>query len=168
MSEEIQVNQENAIIEEKQEESKQAYDYRKEREERIKNKTERAIFNELGVKSIDEIKDALNSINGYKNQITELEKQVSEGKINRCKVQALKAGIDDEFVDFVVDKINKQVTDKEDFKTLLDKFKSEHPRYLRQSQITVNTASNFEGMNKTRNFSEKFNDVIRRKITKER
>ena len=168
MAEENQVNQENTIIEEKQEEIKQTYDYRKEREERIKNKTERAIFSELGVKSIDEIKEALNSINGYKNQITELEKQVNEGKLNHCKVQALKAGIDDEFVDFVVDKINKQVTDKEDFKTLLEKFKSEHPRYLRQSQIRVNTASNFEGTNKTRNFSQQFNDVIRRKITKER
>ena len=151
--------------------TKQNFDYRKEREERIKNKAERAICNELGVKSIDEIKNALNSINGYKNQISELEKQVSEGKINQYKVQVLKAGIDEEFVDYVVDSLQKQVTEKEDFKTLLDKFKSEHPRYLRQSeykQIKVNTSSNFESANKSKNFSEQFNDIIRRKIIKER
>ncbi len=38
------------------EDTKQSFDYRKEREERIKNKAEKAIFSELGVKSIDEIK----------------------------------------------------------------------------------------------------------------
>ena len=150
----------NEVIEDNQD-TKTNFDYKKEREERIKNKTEKAIFNELGVKSIEEIKEALNSI-------PELKKQVNEGKLNHCKLQTLKAGIDEEFVDFVVDKLNKQVTEKEDFKTLLDKFKNEHPRYLKQSQIKVNTASNFEGVNKTQNFSQRFNDIIRRKITKER
>lgn len=168
MSEEKQTSQENAIIEEKQEETKQSYDYRKEREERIKNRTEKAILGELGAKSFDEVKEALSSIDGYKNKITELEKEVSEGKLNHCRLQTLKAGIDEEFVDYVVDKLSKQVNEKQNFKTLLDKFKGEHPRYLRQSQIRVNTSSNFEGASKTHSFSEQFNDVIRKKITKER
>ncbi len=41
------------------EDMKQSFDYRKKREERIKNKAEKAIFSELGVKSIDEIKSVL-------------------------------------------------------------------------------------------------------------
>ena len=92
----------NEVIEDNQD-TKPSFDYKKEREERIKNRVEKAFFNELGVKSIEEIKEALKSI-------PELKKQVDEGKLNHCKLQTLKAGIDDEFVDFVVDKLNKQVT----------------------------------------------------------
>ena len=162
---------EEKVIEEKEEENKQVFDYKKEREERIKNRTEKAIFNELGVKSLEEIKKNFNLISDYEKQIEELEKQVNEGKNNQYKVQVLKAGIDEEFLDYVVDKLKKEVSEKEDFKTVLEKFKEKHPRYLKQAenrQIRVNTAPNLENISKGKNFSEKFNEIIRRKVTKER
>ena len=85
--------------------TKQSFDYRKEREERIKNKAEKAIFSELGVKSIDEIKSIFDSVESFKKQISDLETKVKEGNLNKNRLEVLKSGIDDEFVDFVVDSL---------------------------------------------------------------
>ena len=149
------------------EDTKQSFDYRKEREERIKNKSEKAIFSELRVKSIDEIKSIFDSVESFKKQISDLEEKVKEGNLNKNRLEVLKSGIDDEFVDFVVDSLNKQVSDTQDFSSLLSKFKEEHPKYLKNyesTQIKLNTSPNFEGINKSQDFSHAFSNAVRNKL----
>lgn len=145
-------------------EEKQEFDYRKQREERIKSKVEKAFLSEFGAKSMEDLKKDFKLIDDYRSEIDDLKNQLNESKSNGYKLEALKSGIDEEFIDYVADKLQKQITQKDDFKSLLGKFKAEHPRYLKQSGIKINTSPNFENSGKGQSFSEAFNGVIKRKI----
>ena len=158
-------NLENENLEKTQEvKENQDFDYKKYREERIKNRVEKSIFKDLGVQNLDEIKDKFSLIDTYKTQIQNLEEKAKELETNKYKFEVLKSGIDEEFVDFVVDKLQKQVSDKKDFSSLLSNFKENHPKFLKQSKITVSTSPNFETNSKINSFSQKFNNAIRNKL----
>ena len=47
-----------------------------------------------------------------------MEEKAKELETNKYKFEVLKSGIDEEFVDFVVDKLQKQVSNKKDFSSL--------------------------------------------------
>ena len=158
-------NLENENLEKTQEvKENQDFDYKKYREERIKNRIEKSIFKDLGVQNLDEIKEKFSLIDSYKTQIQNLEEKAKELETNKYKFEVLKSGIDEEFVDFVVDKLQKQVSDKKDFSSLLSNFKENHPKFLKQSKITVSTSPNFETNSKINSFSQKFNSAIRNKL----
>lgn len=125
--------------------TKQPFDYRKEREERVKRRTEKAFLNEFGANSIDEIKEKLGAIDDYKKQVDELRAEVNNSKINGYKVEVLKNGFDEKFVDFIVYSLKDKVNENEDFSTVLSKFKGENSQFLRSSNpIKYSTAPNFE------------------------
>ena len=158
-------NLENENLEKTQEvKENQDFDYKKYREERIKNRVEKSIFKDLGVQNLDEIKEKFSLIDSYKTQIQNLEEKAKELETNKYKFEVLKSGIDEEFVDFVVDKLQKQVSDKKDFLSLFSNFKENNPRFLKQSKITVSTSPNFETNSKINSFSQKFNSAIRNKL----
>lgn len=158
-------NLENENLEKTQEvKENQDFDYKKYREERIKNRVEKSIFKDLGVQNLDEIKDKFSLIDMYKTQIQNLEEKAKELETNKYKLEVLKSGIDEEFVEFVVDKLQKQVSDKKDFLSLLSNFKENHPKLLKQSKITVSTSPNFETNSQINSFSQKFNNAIRNKL----
>ena len=149
-------NLENENLEKTQEvKENQDFDYKKYREERIKNRVEKSIFKDLGVQNLDEIKDKFSLIDTYKTQIQNLEEKAKELETNKYKFEVLKSGID---------KLQKQVNDKKDFLSLLSNFKENHPKFLKQSKITVSTSPNFETNSKINSFSQKFNNAIRNKL----
>ena len=63
-------NLENENLEKTQEvKENQDFDYKKYREERIKNRVEKSIFKDLGVQNLDEIKEKFNLIDSYKTRV---------------------------------------------------------------------------------------------------
>ena len=142
-------NLENENLEKTQEvKENQDFDYKKYREERIKNRVEKSIFKDLGVQNLDEIKEKFSLIDSYKTQIQNLEEKAKELETNKYKFEVLKSGIDEEL----------------DFLSLLSNFKENHPKFLKQSKITVSTSPNFETNSQINSFSQKFNSAIRNKL----
>lgn len=148
-------------IKEETKDTKQPFDYRKEREERVKRRTEKAFLNEFGANSIDEIKEKLGAVDTYKNQIEELKKEVNTSKINGYKVEVLKNGFDEKFVDFIVYSLKDKVNESEDFSSVLSKFKEENSQFLRNSNtIKYSTAPNFETGSSVKDTHCRMNDFF--------
>lgn len=146
---------------EESQETKQSFDYRKEREERIKHKTEKAFLNEFGVNSLDEIKEKINSINDYQKQIDELKNEVNKSKINEYKVEVLKNGFDEKFVDYIVYELKGKVSESEGFSKILEKFKSENSQFLKsENPIKYSTAPNFETNGRIKDAHSRMNDFF--------
>ncbi len=154
-------NQEQASSEEITAEDKKSFTkYRVERAE--KNK-EKEILSVLGVSSVEEAKNKISSIPEYEKKIAEFQEKNEKAKHLEYKVEAMKSGFDDKFVDFIVHELKGKVSENETFPSLLEKFKSENPQYLKNqsSGIKISTAPNFENSFRGQNASEIINDLIR-------
>lgn len=151
---------------EENQEPEKPFDYRKEREERVKRKAEKAVLNEFGVNSFDEIKEKLSSIDDYQKQIDALKSEINKSKINEYKLEVLKNGFDEKFVDFIAHELNGKVSENEDFSNVLSKFKEENPQFLKSQEngIKFSTAPNFESkVQQPINSYELMDNLIRRK-----
>jgi hypothetical protein len=149
----------NEEIHEKTED--QPFDYKKEREERIKHKVEKSFLSDLGVNSFDEVKKAFNSLDSYKKQVDELKNEVSKSKESERKLEVLKQGFDEKFVDYIVHELNNKSTENEDFSVLLQKFKDENSQFLKNNtSIKFNTSPNFETSGKLKDSHQRMNDFF--------
>ena len=87
-------NLENENLEKTQEvKENQDFDYKKYREERIKNRVEKSIFKDLGVQNLDEIKEKFSLIDSYKTQIQNLEEKAKELETLTNETSTLKSAI---------------------------------------------------------------------------
>lgn len=157
-------NRENEVTNtaEEGQKAKESFDYRKEREERIKHKTEKALLNEVGLTSLDEIKQKINSLSDYQKQIDELKNEVNKSKINGYKVEALKNGFDERFVDYIVYELKDRMSENEDFSKALKKFKAENGQFLKREDkgIKFSTAPNFESGGTVKDAHSRMNDFF--------
>jgi hypothetical protein len=142
----------------------------KHRLEREREKATKQILNELGAESTEYAKEKLESIANYQKQISDLQNQIKLAKELEFKVEVLRGGIDEKFVDFVVHELKSKVSETEKFSDIFENFKNENPHYLKQSGnkgIKFSTSSNFEKKIEKKNISQEFNEAILRKLQKE-
>lgn len=167
-SQENQQISEQEVMEAKEAQSKEleatqkpAFDYRKEREERAKKRAEKAFLGELGVNSLDEIKSKINSLEEYRKEVEELKNEVNKSKVNGYKVEVLKNGFDEKFVDYIVYELKDKISENDDFSSLLGKFKKENSQFLKNSNpIKFSTAPNFEQGSKLSDMHARMNDFF--------
>jgi hypothetical protein len=159
-TEETQENIQENTTEENQT-SKQPFDYKKEREERIKHKTEKNFLNEIGVKSMDEIKQKLESLDTYVNELNNLKSELEKSKVNGYKVEILKSGFDDRFADYIVHDLQSQVSEGKDFNKELNKYKESNPQFLKNEKaIKYTTSSDFESSKSATSTNQRMNDFL--------
>ncbi len=77
-----------------------------------------------------------------------MEEKAKEFETNKYKFEVLKSGIDEEFINFVIDKLQKQVSDKKDFSPPFSNFKEFILNILKCSKIAVSISTNFESNSK--------------------
>lgn len=143
----------------------QANDNLKYRLEREREKGAKQILNELGISSVDEIKEIYKKLEETTANYEKSQKIADKAKSAEQKLEVLKNGFDEKFVDFIVHELG----ETEDFAESLTKFKSENPQYLKNQStgIKISTAPNFEKKNETNDFSKVFNEAILKRLYKE-
>jgi hypothetical protein len=131
--------------------STEKFDFVKERVERAKNQTEKAILAQLGVNSLSDVKQKFTSLENFKKDVENLKNELSKAKLNEYKIELLKSGFDERFLNFAVSEINEKVTENKNFLDILEEYKKENPQFLKQNDfIKMKTAPNLtEGAGKT-------------------
>jgi hypothetical protein len=91
---------------------------------------------------------------------------LGHNQVYEQKLEVLKSGFDEKFVDFIVHELGQA----ENFSESLTKFKGENPQYLKNQDkgIKYSTAPNFENCYQNKDISKRFNEVIYKKICKEK
>lgn len=149
---------ENAATTEEKSQTNENFRYRL---ERAKKQGAEQILNELGVGSVDEIKKKLEKTT---SDYEKARKEADENKSATQKLEVLKNGFDEEFVDFIVYSLR----ETEDFSKSLAKFKTEHPKFLKNqnSGIKISTAANFEKNSTSTDFSKQFGETLLNQLRK--
>jgi hypothetical protein len=127
------------------------FDYVKERVERAKNQTEKAILTDLQVNSLEDAKQKFQALEIFKKDVENLKNELSKAKISEYKVELLKNGFDERFLNFAISEINEKVTENKNFLSVLEEYKKKNPHFLRQTDfVKLKTAPNFnDGAGKT-------------------
>lgn len=150
---------------EEDQKSKKPFDYKKEREERIKHKAEKTFLSEIGANSMEEIKEKLDKLDGYVNELNNLKSELEQSKLNGYKVEILKNGFDDRFTDYIVHDLKSKVNGETSFGDALTKYKEENPQFLKSEKgIKYTTSSDFESGKSVKSFNDRMNDFLRGRI----
>lgn len=165
-----QVSQESSNKQEPAEQNSeiknQSNDNFKHRLERAKDQGVKQVLSELGVTSIDEAKEIYKKLEETTKEYKQMKLEVDKSKVYRNKLQVLENGFDERFADFIAYEVGKA----EDFSKELEKFKKEHPQYLKKQDLAIkyNTSPNFESNYQNGDISKRFNEIIYQKICKEK
>lgn len=147
--------------------SKKSFDYKKEREERIKHKAKKTFLSEIGATSMEEIKQKLESLDTYASELNNLKSELEKSKLNGYKVEILKNGFDDRFTDYIVHDIKGKITEDTSFEEVLKQYKEANPQFLKSEKgIKYTTSSDFESGKSTsvKSYNERMNDFLRGRI----
>ena len=162
-------NEENTEIQnnsnEENQTSKKSFDYKKEREERIKHKAEKTFLSEIGATSMEEIKQKLESLDTYASELNNLKSELEKSKLNGYKVEILKNGFDDRFTDYIVHDIKGKITEDTSFEEVLKQYKETNPQFLKSEKgIKYTTSPDFESGKSVKSYNERMNDFLRGRI----
>lgn len=100
-----------------------------------------------------------------KSKNEELNKLYEDSKTNYYKLQVLKSGINDRFVDFVTSEVKGMVNSKKDFNKALEEYKNDNPQFLNeQKKINISTTPTIGNKSELTDTNRLINDFIRRKL----
>lgn len=144
----------------------QTNDNFKYRLERAKEQGVKQVLQDLGATSIDEVKGIYKKLEETTKNYQQMKTEVDKSKVYQRKLEVLKSGFDEKFVDFIVHEVGKS----ENFSESLQKFKKDNPQYLKNQEtgIKYSTSPSFENHYQSRDISKRFNEVIYQKICKEK
>lgn len=154
------------VTEQMSENKNQTNDNFKYRLERAKEQGVKQVLTELGVTSIEEVKEIYKKLEETTKNYQQMKTEVDKSKVYQQKLEVLKSGFDEKFVDFIVHEVGKS----EDFSKGLEEFKRDNPQYLKNQETSIkyNTSPNFENHYQSKDISKRFNEVIYQKICKEK
>lgn len=144
----------------------QTNDNFKYRLERAKEQGVKQVLQDLGVESIDEVKQIYRKLEETTKNYQQMKTEADKAKNYEQKLEVLKSGFDEKFVDFIVHEVGKS----EDFSKELENFKKNNPQYLKNQEtgIKYSTSPSFENHYQNKDISKRFNEVIYQKICKEK
>lgn len=97
-----------------------------------------------------------------KSKNNEISKLYEESINNQYKLQALKSGINDKFVDFVTSDVLKNKKDNEEFNTVLDKYIKDNPQYLTtNTNFHISTTPQSKNKTELKSSNDLINNLIR-------
>ena len=161
--------QENSNISETNEQpdtKNQTNDNFKYRLERAKEQGVKQVLQDLGVTSIDEVKEIYRKLEETTKNYQQMKTEADKAKNYEQKFQVLKSGFDEKFVDYITYELGKS----KNFSESLQKFKKDNPQYLKKQEtgIKYSTSPSFENHYQNKDISKRFNEVIYQKICKEK
>ena len=165
-TEQISENIKTDNAEQVPENKNQTNDNFKYRLERAKEQGIKQVLQDLGVTSIDEVKGIYKKLEETTKNYQQMKIEVDKSKVYQRKLEVLKSGFDEKFVDFIVHEVGKS----EDFSKELENFKKNNPQYLKNQEtgIKYSTSPSFENHYQNKDISKRFNEVIYQKICKEK
>lgn len=125
-----------------QEQKSDNQNWLKYRLERAKEQGVKQVFQDLGVESIDEVKEIYRKLEETTKSYQQMKTEADKARNYEQKLEVLKSGFDEKFVDYIAYKLGQT----ENFTESLTKFKDENPQYLKNqsSGIRINTSPSFE------------------------
>lgn len=134
--------QENSNISAEENSKNQINDNFKYRLERAKEQGVKQVLQDLGVESIDEVKEIYRKLEETTKSYQQMKTEADKARNYEQKLEVLKSGFDEKFVDYIAYKLGQT----ENFTESLTKFKGENPQYLKNqsSGIRINTSPSFE------------------------
>lgn len=134
--------------------------------ERAKEQGVKQVLQDWGVESIDEVKQIYRKLEETTKNYQQMKTEADKAKNYEQKLEVLKSGFDEKFVDFIVHEVGKS----EDFSKELENFKKNNPQYLKNQEtgIKYSTSPSFENHYQNKDISKRFNEVIYQKICKEK
>lgn len=162
----VEENVQTEVTEQITENKNQTNDNFKYRLERAKEQGIKQVLTELGVTSIEEVKEIYKKLEETTKNYQQMKTEVDKSKVYQQKLEVLKSGFDEKFADFIVHELGKA----EDFSKGLEEFKKNNPQYLKNQETSIkyNTSPNFENHYQNKDISKRFNEVIYQKICKEK
>ena len=144
----------------------QTNDNFKYRLERAKEQGVKQVLQDLGVESIDEVKEIYRKLEETTKNYQKMKTEADKARNYEQKLEVLKSGFDEKFVDYITYELGKSGN----FSESLQKFKKDNPQYLKKQEtgIKYSTSPNFENNYKSKDISKRFNEVIYQKICKEK
>lgn len=143
-----------------QEQKSDNQNWLKYRLERAKEQGVKQVLQDLGVESIDEVKEVYKKLEETTKNYQQMKTEADKARNYEQKLEVLKSGFDEKFVDYIAYKLGQT----ENFTESLTKFKDENLQYLKNqsSGIRINTSPSFESQNQIKKSQDDFmNDIIR-------
>ncbi len=115
------------------------------------------------INELSSLEDKINELNGDREKF---KKMYEDSRMYEYKLDTLKSGVNDKFVDFVTSETLKNVNEETDYKKALKLFLKENKQYL-NNVPTMNVSTTPEIQNRSDNLSvnEIMNKFIRGKLT---